>query len=124
MDLEPEEVEEEGNDDQTDSTGDKMLAKGEEIQCSFTSVDIEKTPEVKTYGTSNGEEGECTDILCGDDTAHGEPCQEEPLPPFPAKGFMSLLEKSDVGKNAQGHEEDESRIEEDQSGLSNVGVVE
>lgn len=111
MDLKPEEVEEEWNDDEAYSACGKVLPKGEKIQSSTFTLNIEKVPEVDQNRATDGEEGESTDILGGYDTAHAEAGQQQPLPPFAAKWGMSLLVKLDIGQDAEGHEEDEGGIE-------------
>lgn len=123
VNLEPEEIEEEGNDDETQSSCRKVLAKGEKIQSSTFAFDVEEIPEIDQNSTTDGEEGECTDILCGDDAAHAEAGQQQPLPPFAAKWGMSLLVKLDVGEDAERHEEDQGGVKENESCLADVGVV-
>jgi hypothetical protein len=72
MNLEPEEIEEEWNYDEAQSTCSEVLAKGEEIQGTTFAIDIKEIPEIDQNGTANGEKGESTDIFGGDDTAHAE----------------------------------------------------
>jgi len=123
MDLEPEEIEEEGNDDETQSTCSEVLSKGEEIQGTAFALDVKEIPEVDQNGTSNGEERECSNVLGGDDTAHAEASQQQPLPPFASEWIMSLLVELDIGEDTEGHEEDEGGVEQDESCLANMRVV-
>lgn len=124
VDLEPEKVEEEWDDDQANSASSKVLSKFNQGQRSLTAVDVHKIPQINQDRDTDGEEGEYTDVFDGDDTAQTDACQKEPLPPFPTKGLVSLLVEADVAEHRERHEEDERGIEEDQASLTNVGVIE
>ena len=124
VDLEPEEVEHEGNDNQTSDTSTQVLAELGQTESALSAVDVEKRPEINGDGNTDGEEGEGTDVLCRDDAAEADTGQEQPLPPLAAEGDMAKLVEADVAPDGEGHEENEGGIEEDESGLANVGVVE
>ncbi len=63
VDLEPEEVEEEGDYDQADSPRNEVLTEGEEIEGALSAVDVEEIPQVEKNGTADSEEGERADIF-------------------------------------------------------------
>lgn len=122
--LEPEQIEEEWHNNQTDQSCPKVFSKCDQIQCASFSVDIEQIPQIDADSAANGNEDEETNIFRGHDTAHVETSQQQPLPPLATKGLMSLLVELDVAQQAQCHEEDEGRVEEDKSSLTNVRVIE
>lgn len=124
VDLEPEEVQHEGNDNQTSDTGSQVLAEFGQTEGALSAVDVEKRPEVNGDGDTDGEEGEGTNVLGRDDTAEADTGQEQPLPPLAAKGGMAELVEADVAEHRKSHEEDQRGVEQDQSGLANVCIVE
>jgi hypothetical protein len=124
VDLEPEEVEHEGDDNQTSDTSSQVLAELGQTESALSAVDVEQRPEVNGDGNTNGEEGEGTDVLGRDDTAEADTGQEEPLPPLAAEGGMAELVEADITPDRESHEQDERGIEENESGLANVGIVE
>ena len=97
VDLEPEKVEEERNDDQANSASSKVLAKLGQSQGTLSSVDVHQVPEVNHDWYTNGEEREDTDVLDGDNAAQTDTSQKEPLPPFPPESIMTLLVEANVG---------------------------
>lgn len=76
VDLEPEEVEHERNDDQANNASCEVFAKLWKAELSLAAVDIEKIPQIEAYWHANGEEGEYTNVLCGDDTAQADTGEE------------------------------------------------
>ena len=96
MDLEPEQVEKERHNDQANGSSHEMLAKGDHVKCPFFPIDIKQSPQVDEDSTADCEEGECSDILCRDDTAHGEASQKEPFPPLAAECIVSLFVEPDI----------------------------
>jgi hypothetical protein len=124
VDLEPEEVEHEGNDNQTSDTSSQVLAELGQTEGALSAVDVEKRPEVNGDGDTDGEEGEGPDVLGRDDTAEADTGQEKPLPPLAAEGGVTELVEADVTPDRESHEQDERGVEENESGLANVGIVE
>lgn len=124
MDLEPEEVEHERDDDQTSDTSTQVLAELGQTESALSTVDVEKRPEVNGDGDADGEEGEGTDVLCRDDAAEADTSQEQPLPPLAAEGDVAELVEADVAPDGQSHEENEGGVEKNESCLANMGVVE
>lgn len=124
MDLEPEEIEEERDNNQANSTSSKVLSKFRQRQCALAAIDIHKIPEVNHDRNTNREESEHTHVFDGDDTTQADTSQEKPLPPLTAERSMSELVEANVGKNREGHEENERSIEENQARLANMCVVE
>lgn len=124
VDLEPEEVEQEGNDNQTSDASSQVLAKLGQSEGALSAVDVEKRPKINGDGDTNGEEGEGTDILCRDDTAEADTGQEQPLPPLAAEGSVTELVEANVAPDRESHEENEGGIKENESGLTNVCIVE
>lgn len=120
MDLEPEEVEEEGDNYQTNGTSNKVLAKGDHVQCTLLAVDVQESPQIDADRRSDGDENESTHVLDRDDTAHAKASHQQPFPPLPAERLMSLLVESHVAQDRGRHEEDESCIEQYKPGLANV----
>jgi hypothetical protein len=124
VDLEPEKVEHEGDDNQTSDTSSQVLAELGKTESALSAVDVEERPEVNGDWDTDGEEGKGTNVLGRDDAAETDAGQEEPLPPLAAEGGVSELVEADVAPDGESHEQDKGGIEEDESGLANVGVVE
>lgn len=124
VNLEPEEIHHERNNDKSDDARAKVFSKGRDAQRTLLAVDVEQVPEVDDDGYTDGEEGEGADILGANNARHADTSQEEPLPPLAAKGIVSQLVESNVAQNAQSHEEHQCRIQQDETSLSNVRVVE
>lgn len=122
--LEPEEVEEEWDKDESENAGEEVLAEVDERQSSLATVDIEQVPKVNGDCSSNGEESEQADIFGGDDAAEREAGNEEPLPPLAAEWNMAKLVELDVGEQRAGHGEYQGSIKENEASLSYVGIVE
>jgi hypothetical protein len=99
VDLEPEEVEHEWDDDQTSDASSQVLAKLGQTESTLSTVDVEKRPEVNGDWDTDGEEGEGTDVLCRDDAAETDTSQEQPLPPLAAEGDVTELVEADVAPN-------------------------
>lgn len=72
VNLEPEEVEQEWDNDQTDRAGSKVLAEVDERQRALATVDIKQIPQVNGNSSSDSEEGEGADILGRDNAAERE----------------------------------------------------
>ena len=89
VDLEPEEVEDEGHNDQTKSASSKVLAKLGQCQSATRTLDVQEIPQVNAYGRADGDEGEEADILGGDIARQGEASQDKPLPPLPGERLVS-----------------------------------
>lgn len=123
VDLEPEEVEQEGHDDQTKGSGSKVLGELLEADGAIGSVDVEQVPEVNDDSRANGDKGEETDVLDRDIAGQSESGQDEPLPPLPGEGLVSELVPLDVEEQTASHGEDEGSIQENETGLANVGIV-
>ena len=120
MDLEPEQIEEEWYNDETNHSSAKVLAECWEIKRSSFSVDIKQIPQVDRNGTTDSQKDEKTNIFCRDHTAHIETRQQKPFPPFSSKRIVTLLVESDIAVNACGHKEDQSCVEKNQTSLTNV----
>lgn len=123
VDLEPEEVEEEGNDDKGNQTSGKVLDPGVHIKSTLATVDIQQVPQVDQDGSTNGHEGEETNVLGRDDAAHAETSQEQPLPPLTAKWLVTQLIETDIAQNAESHRQHQGGVQEDQAVLANVSIV-
>lgn len=124
VDLEPEKVEQEGDDDQTGDASAQMLAEFGKTERALSPVDVEEVPKVNSNRDTDGEESECSDVFGRDDTAEADTRHEKPLPPLAAEGSVTQLVESDVAPHGQSHEEDKRGVEQDQSGLANVCIVE
>jgi hypothetical protein len=124
VNLEPEQVEQERHDDQTEGTSSKVLAELLQADSTTGSIDVEEVPEINDNGRANGNESKDTDILDRDIARKSESGKDKPLPPLAGEGLMSKLVPLDVEEKTAGHGKDEGRIQEDKSGLSNVGIVE
>ena len=122
--LEPEEVEEEWDKDESENAGEEVLAEVDKRQSSLATVDIEQVPKVNGDCSPNGEESKQADIFGGDDAAEGESGNEEPLPPLAAEWNMAKLVELDVGEQRTGHGEYQGSIKENEASLSNVRIVE
>lgn len=123
VNLEPKKVEQERQDDQAKGTGSKVLAELLQTNSTAGSVDVEKIPEVDNDGTANGNESKDTNVLDRDIARKSETGKDKPLPPLAGEGLMSKLVPLDVEKKTASHGENESSIQEDKSGLSNMGIV-
>lgn len=63
VDLEPEEVENEGHDDQPERTCRKVLSKIGHAQGSAGALHIQQVPQVDGHSGTNGDKGEQTDVF-------------------------------------------------------------
>ena len=122
--LEPEEVKDKRQDDEAEGACSEMLAKLGEAEGSLGSLNIQQVPKVDDDGGANGDEGEKAHVLGRDVAGQGKASQDEPLPPLPAERLMAKLVEFDVEEQTAGHGQDEGRIEQDEAGLANMGVVE
>lgn len=123
VDLEPEEVHHERHNDESNDASAEVLAKSRDAQRALLAVDVEQVPEVDDDRHTDREEGEGTDVLGANNAGHADTSQKKPLPPLPTKRRMTELVETDVAQNAQGHEENQSGIEQDEASLTNVRVV-
>jgi hypothetical protein len=123
VNLEPEEVEQERHDDQAKGTGSKVLAELLHTDSTAGSVDVEKIPEIDNDSTTNGNESKDTDVLDRNIARKSEAGKDKPLPPLAGEGLMSKLVPLDVEEKTASHGENQSSIQKDKSGLSNMGVV-
>lgn len=123
VNLEPEEVKDEGHNDQTKSPSRKVLAKLGQSQSATGTLDVQKIPQVDAYGRTNRDEGEEADILGGDIARKGEASQDQPFPPLPGEGLVPQLVELDIAEQAARHSKDQGGIEENQASLANVSVV-
>lgn len=92
-------------------------------ESTLLAIDVKEIPKVEHDWYADGEEGEGSNILGGNDTAEGDTSQEQPLPPLPAECDVSMLVESDVAVDTESHSKYQCRIEEDESSLSNVSIV-
>jgi hypothetical protein len=88
------------------------------------SVDVKEIPEVDNNSRANGDEGKDTDILNRDIARKSESGKNKPLPPLSGERLVSKLIPLDVEEKTAGHGKNQSSIQEDKSGLANVGVIE
>jgi hypothetical protein len=123
VDLEPEEVHQERNDDKADDASSQVLSEFRNGQRTLLAVDVEQIPEIDDYRHTNREEGEGANILRADNTRHANAGQQKPFPPLSTERRMSELVESDVAKHTQCHEENQSGIQQDKTCLSDVRVV-
>lgn len=63
VNLEPEEVEDEGHDDQAESTRRKVLTKLRQAQRASRPLDVQQVPQVDRHGRANSDKGEETNVL-------------------------------------------------------------
>lgn len=124
VNLEPEEVEEERQEGKTESASSKVLAKLGQADSTTRALDVEQVPEVNGNGGSDSDEGEKTNVLGGHVAREGEASEDEPLPPLPGERLVSELVELDVEQKTASHGENKGRIQQNQSSLSNVGIVE
>lgn len=96
VNLEPEEVEQEGDDNETSDASSQVLAELGQSKGALSAVDVEKRPEINGNGDTDGEEGESTDVLGRNDAAEADTGQEQPLPPLAAEGNVTELVEADV----------------------------
>lgn len=123
VNLEPEEVEQERDEDETERAGRKVLPKVYQRQRALATVDIKQIPQINGNSRAHGKERECADILGRDNAAERKPGKKEPLPPLPAKRLVSQLIEPDIAEQATRHREDERRIQQNQPRLSNMRVI-
>lgn len=124
MDLEPEEVEEEGHDDQTKGPSTKVLDEQAHRKSATRPLDIQEIPQVDDDGGADGDKGESADILGGDVAGQRKTGENKPLPPLAREGLVPQLVEPNIEQQAARHGEDEGGIEKDQSRLAYVGIVE
>lgn len=101
-----------------------MFAKCDDVQSTSFPVDVQQIPQIDHDSTADRNVNEEADIFCRHDAAHVEACQEKPLPPFTTEGVMPLSVELDIAQYTHSHEEDESRIKEDESSLADMRVIE
>lgn len=120
MDLEPEQVEEERHNDQSDGTGNKVLRK---VFHGKPFAIIKEIPQIDGDGSSNGHKGEDTNVFRRDGARQCKAGQEEPFPPFTRERGVTKLRKADVAEERTGHRKDQGRIKKNQAGLADVGII-
>lgn len=84
---------------------------------------IHDAPKIPDHCTSDAHEREQADHLASQRTRQARTSSEQPEPPGIGEFAVSLLVEFDVGEDGEGHEKDESRVQEDQAGLGDVTVV-
>ena len=124
MNLKPKEVEEEWYDDQANCASCEMPGEVNKRQSSLSSINVKQIPQIDEHSATNCEEGERSNIFRRDDTAHRDARQQEPFPPLATKRVMTELVEANIGEHTDCHEEDQGSIQQDQSCLTNVCVVE
>ena len=124
MNLEPEQVNEERHQNEPGQTGHEVFCKFWQSQSPSTAVDVQETPKIYRNRTPDGKEREHSDVFGRYDTAHSDACEQEPLPPLLRKGLVPHLIESNVAKDTERHGEHQGRVQENESGLANVGIVE
>ena len=122
--LEPEEVKKEWDEDESENTGEEVLAEVDKRQSALTAIDVKQVPEVNSDRGSNSEEGEESNVFGRNDAAEGEAGNEEPLPPLAAEWDMTKLVELNVGEQRARHSKDQCCVKENQTSLSNVSIVE
>ena len=100
-----------------------MLAKVGQAQSTTGPLDVQQIPQIDNNSAANGDEGEEAHILGRDVAREGNASQDQPLPPLPRESLVPQLVEFNVGKQTAGHGENESRVEEDQTSLPNVGII-
>jgi hypothetical protein len=123
VNLEPEQVEDEGHDDESESTGGKVLSELGQTQRAAGPLNVEEIPEINDDGRANGDEGEEADVLGRDVAGEGKAGEDQPLPPLAAKGLVAQLVELDVAQEAASHGENKRGIQQDQASLANVRIV-
>lgn len=100
VNLEPEKVEEQWDDDQANSAGNEMFS--EFLNRQPLPV-IEEIPKVDGNSCADCQEGEYTDVLCGNNARQRNTGEEKPFPPFSGEGRVPELRKSDIAEDGQCH---------------------
>lgn len=100
VNLEPEQIEEEWDNNKTNSSSNKMLGKVLERE---SLLDVQKVPEIHSNGTTNGNKGEETDVFGGDNAGQGNSSGDKPFPPFTGKWLVSVLGESDICEERTSH---------------------
>jgi len=101
-----------------------MLAKVGQAKSTTGPLDVQQIPQIDNNSATNGDKGEQAHVLGRDVAREGNTSQDQPLPPLPRESLVSQLVEFDVGKQTASHGENEGRVEEDQTSLPNVGIVE
>lgn len=83
VNLEPEEVKEEGQEDQAESSSSKVLAELSQGQSSTRPLNIQQVPKLNDNSRTNGDEGEKTNVFGRDIAGKGKSSEDQPLPPLP-----------------------------------------
>lgn len=120
MNLEPEKVKEERHADESECTSHKVFAELLERQAFLV---IEEIPQIDRDSGANGDERKYTNVLGGYDAGHGDTSKEQPLPPFTPERNVAELVEADVAEKGASHGKYEGRIEENKTGLADVGVI-
>lgn len=123
MHLEPEKVEHEGQDNQANGAGCKVLSKQLKADGSIGSLDIQKLPQINNDSGANGDESKETNVLGRDVARQCKASQDKPLPPLPAKRLVSQLVELDVEQETAGHGKHQCSVKEDEASLANVRIV-
>lgn len=123
VDLEPEQVEDEGHDDKSEGTGGEVLSKVLNAECASNALHIKQIPEVDNDGRPDGNKGEESDILSRDVAGQRKASHDQPLPPLTAESLVPQLVKFDVEEETARHGENQGGVQKNQAGLADVGVV-
>lgn len=119
--LEPEEVEEQRDHNETDEARNKVLS---ELLDGQALADVQQIPQIDGNRRTDGEEGEDTDVLGGDGAGQGNTGQKQPLPPLPRERGIAELGELHVAEQRQSQGEDQGSVKQNESGLADVRVVE
>ena len=103
VDLEPEEIGNEWDDDQTNDSSPEVFPKLGKAQGTLFAVDVKQAPQVNCNRDSNRKEGKHADVFGGYDAAQGQAGGQEPLPPFAAERIVAILVELDVAQDAESH---------------------
>jgi hypothetical protein len=89
----------------------------------MTLLDVQNLPKVVQDSRTDTHEGEQSDHLAAEGARQRSTSRQEPEPPGASKLSVSLLVELDVTKDGERHEQDQSGVKEDQSGLDDMSIV-
>lgn len=121
--LEPEQVEDEGHDNEAEGARTEVLGELAQAQRAVLALDVQQVPEVDDDGRADAGKGKDADVLCRDVAREREARQDQPLPPLTAERGVPQLVEADVAEQRAGHGEDERGVQQDQPRLADVRVV-
>lgn len=122
MNLKHGHVEGHGDDDQSHSSRQKVLRPHDRSDSKVT----EEKPKLTDCSETNRGDSEQSDPFTAERRREREAGKEQVLPPFPGERLALRIEVGETHPEVDGEsgEEDEVRVKQDETGLSDEGVVE